>query len=293
MGQRNNDHPPTGKRRRAAAGREVSRPAQRPSQLPADENGPLERYFAVLELIAAFPNMLTMSDISTLMSYPRTTTHRLLSGLKRAGLIDGGGRNQPFSLSERTLRLVPSVSPHRWISTVALPHLQALATEHDQASYIVRRVGHRVLVVAGEIPDGPWANFVWPGSELPPHAAATAKAVLAFQTPETIQMALSGPLARLTPQTCTRRAYVLKEYETIRRDGYALCVSEINETTGAIGVPIPQANGSILHGIGVTGPLRRIINDDLPALIESLHKTAAALSDAISLGVVISERNTE
>ncbi|WP_442869414.1 helix-turn-helix domain-containing protein [Bradyrhizobium sp. CCBAU 11434] len=47
----------------------------------------------VLELLATFPGALTLADVSSLLDLPKTSAHRLLKGLVRAGLAkDNVGR---------------------------------------------------------------------------------------------------------------------------------------------------------------------------------------------------------
>jgi len=109
----------SGEARSGKTAPDAARTALEFDEAPSDEKGPLERYVGVLELIAAFPGALTMSDVAGLMCFPKTTAHRLLSGLKRTGLIEGGGRNRPFRLGERLLRLAPALSEERRITAMA------------------------------------------------------------------------------------------------------------------------------------------------------------------------------
>jgi DNA-binding IclR family transcriptional regulator len=252
--------------------------------------GPLDRYMTVLELVAAFPGAVTMTDVCTALDIPKTSAHRLLAGLSRAGLVEGGGRHRPYTLGTRLVRLLHASAEQGWLETLARPVLEALTAERGETCYLTRLVGHAVRVVFSISPEVQWRSYVQPDLQMPPHAAATAKAILAFQAPGIVEKALDGELVTLTSQTCTDRQTILKDYEAVRERGYGTCVSEIDEGLGALGFPVRLADGSILYSIGLTGPVQRIFNDDLAVRLASLEQAAAALGRSLSLGVDIAGR---
>lgn len=255
-----------------------------------DGGGPLDRYMSVLELVAAFPGAVTMSDVCAIQGIPKTSAHRLLGGLARAGLIEGGGRHRPYALGPRLTRLLHAAAEEGWIAALARPTLEALASERGETTYLNRLVGHTVRVVCSVSPEVQWRSYVQPELEMPPHAAAAAKAILAFQNPALVRKALEGPLPALTGQTRTDPDAVLHDYAEVREKGWATCVSEIDEGLGALGVPVRLADGSVLYSLGLTGPVQRIFNDDLPARLAGLERAAATLGTALSLGSEIAAR---
>ncbi|WP_238193113.1 IclR family transcriptional regulator [Methylobacterium frigidaeris] len=244
----------------------------------------------VLELVASFPGAITMSDVCTLLDMPKTSAHRLLAGLLRAGLVEGGGRHRTYSLGTRLVRLLHMSAEDSWIIALARPALEALTAERGETCYLTRLVGHGVRVVFSVSPEVQWRSYVQPGLEMPPHAAATAKAILAFQEPALIEKALERDLIALTTQTRTTRDTILDEYAEVRTKGYATCISEIDEGLGALGFPVRLDDGSILYSVGLTGPVQRVFNDDLPVRIASLEKAAASLSRVLSHGSRIASR---
>ena len=253
--------------------------------------GPLDRYMSVLELVAAFPGAVTMSDVCAALDMPKTSAHRLLAGLSRAGLVEGGGRHRAYTLGKRLVRLLHASAEQGWLESLARPAIEALAAERGETCYLTHLVGHAVRVVFSISPEVQWRSYVQPDLQMPPHAAATAKAILAFQAPAIVEKALEGELVALTSQTCTDREKVLKDYETVREKGYGTCVSEIDEGLGALGYPVRLADGSILYSVGLTGPVQRIFNDDLPVRLASLEQAATALSRSLSQGAEIASRS--
>ncbi len=77
-------------------------------------------------------------------------------------------------------------------------------------------------------PDSEGRGYVDPGRTLVPHAAASAKAIVAFQPPELVDRILRQPLKRFTPYTVTDVDAVRQDFERVRARGYAVCEREIN-----------------------------------------------------------------
>lgn len=254
--------------------------------------GPLGRYMEVLELVAAFPGALTLADVASILDLPKTTAHRLLKGLVKAGLAKDGVGGRSYDLGERLTRLVHATVEDGWLVTLTSPHLRQLIEATGETCYLTRLVGSHVVVAVSVSPDVRWRGYVQPGVEMPINAAATAKAIMAYQSDALISQVLAEPLPLLTANTRNDRAWVEAELQTVRDRGYATCIGEIDEGLAAVSVPIILPDGMVLHALGMTGPLQRVMNERLPDRIAALNDTAAALSKALALGTRIRARGT-
>ncbi len=248
-----------------------------------DPSGPLERYMQILEVLAAFPGSLTLAEVATLLELPKTTAHRLLRGLARSGLAKGGG-NRPYELGERLMRLLHASADDGWLASLARPHLSALMELIGETCYVTRLVGARVLVAASLSPDARWRSYVQPGSEMPINAAASAKAIMAYQEKSVIEEALSHELPILTANTRNDRKWIRQQLVETRNRGYATCLGEVDEGLAAIAVPVRLSSGMVMHSVAITGPLQRIMNDQLADRVKALHNAAGALTTSLSLG---------
>jgi len=139
-------------------------------------------------------------------------------------------------------------------------------------------------------PDVRWRGYVQPGIEMPVNAAASAKAIMAYQDHATLAQALAQPLPIVTANTRNDAAWVESELQAVRARGYATCIGEIDEGLAAIAVPVTLPDGMVLHALAMTGPLQRIMNERLPERIDALNATGAALAKALALGAKIRER---
>ncbi|MCC7482032.1 MAG: IclR family transcriptional regulator [Hyphomicrobiales bacterium] len=247
--------------------------------------GPLERYISVLELIAAFPGELAAADVAHALQMPKSTTHRMLRVLSRSGLIEGGDyRDRALSLGNRLTRLVYAAGHADWIEAAVLPTLAQATSKFPNASVFVSRLaGHRVFVVASAASDPRWRSYVVPGQELPPHAAASAKVILAYQADDIVAAALNRQLEAFTRNTLTDKDAILHDLTEIRTLGYGVCDECIHEGMSALSVPIHIPVDGVIYSVGVTGPITRVIREDTGAVAKVLQDIAHALTPILSL----------
>lgn len=245
---------------------------------------PLERYTRILELLASFPYGLGLTEVARMLALPKTSAHRLLGTMQDSQLVDmvAGGA---YVLGGRIRRLAMASADTEWVATVVRPHLADMAAETDETCYLAKmHAGTSVSSVLMEAPDTPWRGFVLPGKGMAPHAAASAKAILAFQPASVIDAALADPLPRLTSNTRTDPDDIRREYARIREQGYATCIGEIDEELAALGVPIRGPRQTVIYSLGVTGPLQRLRNKGHEALAQVMKRYARRIEDALATG---------
>lgn len=244
---------------------------------------PLERYTRILELLASFPDGLALTEIARMLTLPKTSAHRLLGTMQDSQLVDLAAST--YVLGARVKRLAYASADTEWIGALVRPHLADLAAETDETCYLAKlHGGHRVSSVLMEAPDTPWRGFVLPGKGMAPHAAASAKAILAFQEPHVIDAALAEPLPRLTAHTCIDSDRIREEYAEVRRQGYATCIGEIDEGLAALGVPVHLQHLGVIYSLGVTGPLQRLKSKNLETLAAVMQRYAERVAHALAAG---------
>lgn len=247
--------PPPGKTKTVAA-----KLADLKMTLTNDKNPPLERYFRILEVLTGFPEGLALSELTNILALPKATTHRLLAAMQKSNLVTTNGGAGAYLLADRVRRLAQLSAGADFIRTMTSSHLKQLVAETGETCYIARLSGNQVRTIAMESPDAPWRGFVLPGKTMYPHATASAKAILAFQSNELIDLALSGDLPQLTKYTKTNRKSIKEEYSQIRQNGFATCIGEVDEWLAAVAVPIELEVAGVIYGLGIVGPLPRVTN---------------------------------
>ncbi|WP_076867149.1 IclR family transcriptional regulator [Bradyrhizobium mercantei] len=248
-----------------------------------DASGPLERYVQVLEMLAAFSGSLRLADIAALLELPKPTVHRLLKSLARCGMAKGGG-NRPYELGDRLIKMFHTAADDGWLAAVASPHLRALTEQTGETCYLSRLVGTQVVVASSLSPDARWRGYAQPGYEMPVNAAASGKAIMAFQEEGLVERVLSRELPILTAKTRNDMEWIRKQYANIRREGYATCIEEIDEGHAALAVPVKLSDGSVLYAVAMTGPVERITNKEMTKRLTALQDAALSLASSLSIG---------
>lgn len=131
-----------------------------------------------------------------------------------------------------------------------------LAEKLHETCFISRLGQKTIRSIARRAPDQGHRLHVLPGAQLPAHAAASAKAILAFQPEEVLQRILGEDLPALTDRTKTDLDAVRAELEQVRRDGHAICDREIDPSVMAYACPVKVQGAGVLYSVGVTGRAR-------------------------------------
>jgi DNA-binding IclR family transcriptional regulator len=116
------------------------------------------------------------------------------------------------------------------------------------------------------------------GDRLPIHAAAGAKAILAFSAPEIVKGLLDFKLQGLTKHTITNPMALSRQLEDIRELGVAVDREEIDEGTSALGAPIFNHEQIPVAAVVVAGPPQRVNGKSESEMVSALKETAAKIS---------------
>ncbi len=250
-----------------------------------DKASPLDRYFSLLESIAAAPAGSSLTELSARTGLPVTTVHRGLRNLLEAGLVVPSREGaKEYVLGRRVLRLAHAGSDHGWVRIQAQPLLDRVADKIDETCFIAKLVGNEVISIARAVPSHGIIGYVVPGHVMPPHASASAKAILAYQPDALVDRVLQGPFKRLSPRTRTDPAAVKQELEEVRRSGLACCNEEIEIGLVAYAAPVHLPGAGVLYSVGTSGLIDRFGRRPLEPILAALRDAAAELSRSLHEG---------
>ncbi len=242
---------------------------------------PLERYIKILELLAAFPDGLSLKDIAAMLALPKASAHRLVATMEKSNLIVfSNGPAQAIVLSSRMRRLIFLAADGSVVDMMTRDMLKQLSQDTEETCYIAKLEGNKVRSIVMESPNAPWRGFVVPGKIMHSHAAACAKAILAFQPDEVVDQVLEGDLPRLTAHTKTDRKAIEQELGKVRQAGFATCLAEVDDGLAAIAVPIHLTQVGVIYSLGIVGPYQRIIKlieGDVQSRLTPLAQSIAAI----------------
>jgi IclR family acetate operon transcriptional repressor len=114
----------------------------------------------------------------------------------------------------------------------------------------------------------------WVGRRVEFHCTANGKIFLAYGAAELP----TGPLRRRTPQTLTNRAELARQLETVRRDGIAGAIDELEIGLAAIAAPVHGPTGHVIAALSISGPTQRLeIEEVEPVLVGQARELSERL----------------
>lgn len=230
----------------------------------------------MLEIVAASNRSLNLTELADLMGLPKPTVHRLAGALEKAGALEtSGGRQRSFRIGRRMWNILYLGQNSEVVENFAQIACNRLTDKIKETSYIVKLGVEGVHTVARSVPDQGYRLHVLPGAELPVHAAASAKAILAYQPPEMVERILREPLLRFTENTRTNLPDVIENLRQVREQGYAVCDKEIDAAIMAYGCPVLLPDVGVIYSIGVTAPCSRMTEQPADYWISHLQETAS------------------
>jgi DNA-binding IclR family transcriptional regulator len=193
---------------------------------------------------------LSLTDISSITGLPLSTTRRLLKELTDWGAL----QRQPDQRYRIGLRLwqLGSLAPQqRDLRDSTLPFMQDLYEATHENVQLVVRDGYQALCIEKISATRAVPTKTEIGGQLPLHATAVGKVLLAFSPPAILEAAARGGLRRMTPFTIVEPGRLVRTLQEARHEGVAFSREEM--TLGAISVasPVLGRDGSILGALGI------------------------------------------
>lgn len=228
----------------------------------------IERTLGILETVAEPPQGKSLTEISQIMRLPLPTAHRLLAALVAMRYVRRDDATNCYHPGPALTRLASLPLGGTDIVALCEPHLEQLAAEFGETVFVAQLVnGHAVCVTS--LPSTRALHVqVQVGRDLPLHASAAARTLLAFRPEAEARNVLDGHrYDRFTDSTPRDEAAVLRHLREIRRVGHDLCEDELDANVWAVAAPLMQDDGRALASLAVALPRERLAPHALRAEI--------------------------
>jgi DNA-binding IclR family transcriptional regulator len=236
----------------------------------------LDRTFAILELFDEERPEWTATEVARALDLPVATAHRILTALARRSYVSQHEETKRFRLGIAALQLGDRASAVVDLRRVALPSLRRLSRDTGETSLLTvltPRSDRGVCLERVETPQ-PLRLSVTPGRQLPLHAGASQKVLMAYMDPAAIERALIRPLERLCRNTITDPVLLREELDRIREAGWASSLEETNLGVWGLAVPILNDQSIVVCAVGIAGPSARLAPERIGELIHHIHERA-------------------
>ena len=253
--------------------REIRTPA-RPSSV--------EKAIDVLFCFDVQHPQLRLSEISQRLGLHKSTTHRLLSLLKKKGLVLADPMSQLYSLGPALVELAWIVLRQQDLGTLCRPHLEQLRQATDETVSLHIRMGNTRVCVEELESDQEIKYSQALGLTAPVHVGAPGKALLAFLSQEELERLLPTlSLEPITADTITDLQALRAELVKTRARGYAVSIGERSPWAAAVAAPIRDRSGRPIAAVSVSGPSQRLTSRVLKELGARVIKVAKEISTAL------------
>jgi len=222
---------------------------------PANERSPVHKALRLLARIARSDAPLALPELSRALGLPKPTTFRLARLLEQVGYLSQDPLTRRYTLGPG-------------FDELALNALRNGPAQHRRQELMNRlavRLGVRVnlvLLKSGKVSFVEWVNSssplridLHPGVPVPVHCSASGKLLMAF-APDAVRARFlaDAPFPPQTSATLCTRAALQKEFEKIRRQGYAEDCEEFMAGVNCLSVPIRNPAHQVVAGLAVMAP---------------------------------------
>ncbi|HEX7300981.1 MAG TPA: IclR family transcriptional regulator [Solirubrobacteraceae bacterium] len=220
---------------------------------------------------------MSLRDLAEAADLPKSTASRLLTALERHGLVHQAGERGKLEPGPAILRFAHRGGVERHLVELAEPALEAVS----QASRETVNLSVPTPLGVDHLAQVDGSHFLgagqWVGRRVDYHCTANGKVFLAFGAAELP----AGGLARLTDDTVVDRAALERQLETVRREGVATAIDELEAGLSAIAAPVRGPTGDVIAALSISGPTLRLTGARLAELAPVLRDEADALSERL------------
>jgi DNA-binding IclR family transcriptional regulator len=245
-----------------------------------------DRVLSAFKSLAGYPRGATLDELAEHLGSPKSSVHRALATLRRAGLAEQD-RDGRYRFGMEALRIAFAYYEALDQRVLVQPALDALAERFGETAHYAHLDGGEVVYVAKVMRhdhDGMRLGSRV-GGRNPAHCTGVGKLLLSYElaSEDAVEAyATAHPLLRRTPATLITPAALHADLEGVRARGYSIDREENEAGVGCVALPVfvgpgPQPSGAV----SVTTIMRRT---PLETLLERVEEMRAILSSHLPAG---------
>ena len=241
----------------------------------------LERAFAILELFQNNKSELSLKEISVSLNLNKSTTFGRVNSLTTLGYLLQNEDNQKYSLGLKILSLTNAVKTNNILIRASRPYLEELSAKYRETVHSAQELNGSIVYLDKVEADTSIYINTQMGTKNYMHCTGVGKVLLAYKSPEELDMFLDQPLKPLTFNTITDPDDFKKEMSKIHENGYGGDDEEIEIGLSCVAVPVMKAENKPGFAISLAGPTVRMNEHKKRGVVDDLKNTAAKLSEII------------
>lgn len=215
----------------------------------------LKKAIAILNYLSSEPYQFTAIEISKALNINRSTVHRILSSLIEEMMVLQSPVTKKYKLGPLSYHIGASYLHSMGYIDEIHSIIENIAEKLSLSVGYAVKEGNRIMTLY-EVEDYISVRMGYkPGSFYPIHCGAYGKTIMAFHKPlsELRDIVYSTPLEKKNERTITDPEALLKEYEKIRIQGYAISNGENAKGAIGVGAPVRNTKGEVVGCVAAAG----------------------------------------
>jgi IclR family pca regulon transcriptional regulator len=234
----------------------------------------IERGFAVLLAFDTDLPTPTLAELASRTGFSRPAVRRILLTLQKLGYVAAHGSR--WTLTPRVLTIGQHYAATHGIVEVAQPHLMRVAERTGESASLAQLDGIDVVYVARVHVRRVLSLNVDVGTRLPAHATSMGRVLAAHAESTIVDRIVEAGLPRLTEWTVTDPVEFRDRLHDVRRAGYAIVDSELEDGFLSAAVPVRDATGEVVAALAYSTARGRQSIEDLEATVVPVLLEVAA-----------------
>lgn len=212
--------------------------------------GAVEKTLRIVELLA-LEGPLGTSALAGQLDLPKSTVHHHLSTLRANRYVVQEG--DKYRLSFQFLTLGQQIRRWTHLYRIGKSEISSLAENINQPSHLLFPEHSTGIFLVTEDGKGGFPSIHDSGDQVPLHATAAGKAILAFlPEDQRTNILASTNLTALTPETVIDHEELRAEFTTIREQGYAVECNQFKIGYWSVAAPIMTNDEEVEGSVGIT-----------------------------------------
>ncbi|MDG4829174.1 IclR family transcriptional regulator [Solwaraspora sp. WMMD1047] len=237
------------------------------------------RTLDVLEVLADAPQRCSLVELARTLDIPKSSLHGILRTLIRRGWVEADATGTRFGLGIRALQVGAAYLESDDAAGLLAGVLDRLSAQFGETVHLGRLDGPHLVYLAKRESVHPLRLYSAIGRQLPAHATALGKVLLAERTDEAVDRLLTWPLPALTARTVTDPDHLHSELATIRQRGYAVDREENTEGIVCFAVAVPLQSPAA-DAISLSVPAARLGADSEERIVAALRSAVGQVRAA-------------
>lgn len=239
-----------------------------------------DRVLQILDLLTEHPEGLTLSEIQTAMSIPKSSAYGLLTTMTARGFLTQDSTSRRFSVGIRLWQAGRAYLSVASVEQVALPYMERVRDRLNETVQLAVLDGTDNVYIGKVDPDQQLRLASHVGARLPAYATGIGKALLSTLPEDEVRRRFDEvEFVPYTTRTLKDVDHLMTDLDRARERGHAIDEGEYTNGVYCIAFPLRTRRDGVHAAVSVSIPEVRKTDDLIAATVECLQQASREISE--------------